>query len=161
MEEALEGTGTENKLYLQSMAGPNVALDLSAIDLLPDEIINKAVVEITVEEPLDIYPPVSQVLASHGPDSSSLRVIQDIILSSSLNLVFGGELRTRVIDGVTVHSYEFNITTHLNNIIDGDVEEKTLIISALQKAERPNRSILYGPKHPEFPVILKLITTKP
>ncbi|NNE27330.1 MAG: DUF4270 family protein [Saprospiraceae bacterium] len=161
VEAVIDQDGQDEFLYLQSMAGPNVELDLSFIDMLPNEILNKAVIEFTVPEPLDINAPINQILASYPLEDGKLAIIEDVS-TRFLNFVFGGNLQyVQKNNGNFYYKYEINITNHVINIVNGEIDNKRLILSGLAKSERPNQSKIFGPSHPEFPVLLKLITTKP
>ena len=161
VEAVIDQDGQDELLYMQSMAGPNVELDLSFIDMLPNEIMNKAVIEITLEEPLDINAPIDQILASYYLEDGNLAIIEDVS-TRFLNVVFGGELeRVQRNNGIFYYKYEINITNHVINILNGEIDNKRLILSGLAKSERPDQSVIFGPSHPEFPILLKLITTKP
>lgn len=160
IEPVLNTEGNDERLYLQSMGGTNVELDLSFIADLPDEILNKATIEITLEAREENYPPINQILASHYNSAGKLTVIEDA-LTSFISRLFGGSLEQEIKDGVLRDKYEINITSHVNNIINGEIEDTRLVISGLAKSERPNQSLLLGPTHPDYPVLVKIITTKP
>ncbi|MBT8191719.1 MAG: DUF4270 domain-containing protein [Bacteroidia bacterium] len=151
--------GSDETLYLQSMAGTNVSFDLSGVEI-SDEIINKAVLEITVSQHDEQYEPITQLLASYINDEGRLNVIEDAS-PAYLSFLFDGALKSTVIDGITYNRYEMVITNHLKNIMSGQIDKPEIVITGLGKQERPNRSVLFGPSHPEFPAILKIITTNP
>lgn len=159
VENVLDQDVSGEELYLQSMAGPNVSFDLSAIDI-KDEIINKAVLEITLAQHEEQYDPITQVLASYINDEGNLNVIEDAN-PAYLSFLFDGSVRSTEIDGITYKRYELVITNHIKNLMSGQLDKTDLVISGLSKQERPNRSVLFGPSHPDFPAILKIITTNP
>ncbi len=160
IEPVLDLEGQDELLYLQSMSGTNVEFDISFVDDLPDVIINKAVLEFVIESPPDDYFPISQVLASYRNDDGELNVIEDAS-PRYLGFTFDGELSSSQIDGSTQYRYEIILTNHINNLLNGQLEGRGLIITAIRKQERPHRSLLFGPTHNKFPATLNLITTKP
>jgi len=54
---------------------------------------------------------------------------------------FGGNLQLD--EDSEIYSYKFNITRHLQKILDGTSGNK-MIVSNIFKGAQPNRSILYG-----------------
>lgn len=159
IEVVLDQENMDDKMFLQSMAGTNVELDLSSIDVLGDEIINRAVLEVSVENNGDFYPPINQILASYYNNEGELRVIEDAN-PRYLSFAFDGSLRSTIINGSDVYRYELRITNHINNIINGEIADLRLVLTAIARAERPNQSVLLGPES-SSPPVLKLITTKP
>ena len=155
----------DSLIFVQGMSGLEAKLEIPDVADFQGLVINKAELEVYVaslEEDDNDFGPIPQlILTTPGSDGLPV-VIEDIgiILSQNRSLkdLFGG---TPILDpngGPTV--YKMNLTAHLQDVIDGN-REKVLYISPLQKAETASRSVLYGGKHPQYGMKLKIAYTKP
>ena len=155
----------DSLLFLQSMSGLNVEFDISDVMGLTDVLINKAELEVFIAElegeNLDIYPPVNGIIASRYSEAERLLVVEDARIGiefGNLAQFFGGTLEEEEVNSVTVKKYNINLTTHLQRVLEGE-EDPEIIISALLKLDRPNRSVIFGPGHSEYPALLRIAYT--
>jgi hypothetical protein len=168
VESALDDTAKgEEVLFIQGMAGTNASLtfpDLS--DLSDNVIVNRAILEVTVADfdgdPEGLYDPSPAIILARPTDNGGLQVIADIEFITareglSIAEFFGGRLAED--EDANVQLYEMNMTAHFQEILDGTVPPE-LVLSCFPKQERAARSILFGTKHPEYSVKLKLALTR-
>jgi len=152
------------KNYTQSMAGVITEYDLSnVLDLPDDELINDAVLEIFIEDSADEFYPIENLSVTYTSDNGNNVVIEDLFIAQDLaaGVFYGGSLSSAVVNGVTLNKYDFKITSHVINLVRGVVTNPKIKISAVPKPQRPSRSVLYSPLHPEYPAKLKLILSNP
>lgn len=155
----------DSLLFIQSMSGLNVEFDLSNVMGLNEVLINKAELEVFIAElegeNLELYPPVNGIIASKFSEEERLIVVEDARIGiefGDLERFFGGTLEEEEINAVTLKKYNINLTTHLQRVLEGE-EDPEIVISALLKLDRPNRSIIFGPGHSEYPAVLRIAYT--
>ena len=137
------------------MQGPNVELDLSDLEQLSTNILNKVELEVYVAElagdDVNFYRPISSILASQINKDGELALIDHISLvaeigesltASNIQFVFGGLLTED--DDLNIKKYTLNLTNYIKSIYDGEEEDYELILSVFGKSESPNRSIIFG-----------------
>ncbi|MCB0658442.1 MAG: DUF4270 family protein [Saprospiraceae bacterium] len=151
----------DSLLFMQPLSGTNIQLSIPGLANLTDYIINKAEIECyiaTVDgDNLDLYPPASQV-APYEQIEGILYPTNDVFTSADFRVLLdasGGKLE-EVSTGL--YRYRANISAHLQNMIDGYVENK-LILVPYPRTESPRRSIVYGPKDPNYPMKLRITYT--
>lgn len=157
------GTMNPDMLYLQSMAGLDINVDLSSIKNLGDEIIiNQANLEFyLVDQPDEgLYPPVPNILANYDNDGT-LNILEDASIGlSSVTLledVFGGGIEDDVSGR---RKYSINITNHVTDLLNGQFDDDFVItLTSLLKRERPHRSVINGFDGSSFEPKLKLTVT--
>jgi Domain of unknown function (DUF4270) len=153
---------SDSLVFLQSMTGPSFYLDLQDLTDLKDKIINHAAIEMTVanlaDDNLTELPPVLQLMASKKVDGKYV-IIKDVAdqISNGYTLAtgFGGALT-----GTTKKTYSINITKHLKELLEDESLDRKIYITANNRSIRPNRSIIYGPKHSQYPIKLKVAFAK-
>ena len=153
---------SDSLMFIQSMAGLNIEIDIPNITELEGVVINKAELELTLasvegDQP-SIFKPVEQLLVSRPNDEGNLAVIDDVLFAGSdLSSLFGGIVTERV--NGKPRKYTMNLSAHLQGMIEGR-EGTTLTITPFQPAERGSRSVVYGPTHPTYGMKLKISYTK-
>ncbi len=144
--------------YIQGLAGPNIRIDIPYATDLQNVIVNKAELSLTVANPDDMLrrTPV-QVLGATRDSEGAYRSIADVALALSRNnlFLFGGQPEESE-DGTTV--YNFNISTVLQSLIEGETEP--IYLRMFSKQERVTRMKVYGPKHSMHPAELTLVYTR-
>jgi len=155
----------DSLIFIQSMLGSTIELDLSAINQFQDNLINQATLEMTIAQlpgdNMNIYPPIETlVLSTIGEDGEPdvLAEINEGLIFSQLETFFGGTIEENFVDGMTVFQIEMNITRSLILMANGELPT-TLFMTPLMPTERPNRTILFGPGHSTFPLRLNLSLT--
>jgi len=141
--------------YLQGLQGLDIEYDLSPILNYDDVIINYGVLELFLLEDPD-NEPVSFVTGSYRKTDGSLQEIEDLF-----SFYYDGSVIDSTLNGMPVKKYQLLITSHLINLVNGEVLDPTLTLRSFQKDVNPNRSKIFSPTHPDFPARLRLITTKP
>ncbi len=172
VEAALENnvpSDTVSSLYLQGMAGVNLELQLPALEDLQGVEINKAELVLSSElSDIGSFPLIDQLLAYKYDENGGLEQIEDIqfftngldfgrvnAVLTSLRNGFGGVLD----DDSNPNSYTLNIAAYLQNVIEGNSDNR-IIIGAAFRPETPNRVIISGPGATNAPVELRVTYTK-
>jgi hypothetical protein len=155
----------DSLLFVQGMSGVNVAVAIPGLQVLDNILINKAELEFFVaqipEDNQSWYPPVPQLINAVKNDNGDLVLSEDVAIAIQqfrLLAPFGGNLMDPDSIGVKPQRYVMNVTTSLQDIYKG-ITENQYFISPFLKASVPNRVMLYGPSHPEYPARLKLTYT--
>jgi len=160
---AAEADGFEagkTQTYIQGMDGPNTLIQLPYITSFKDEVlVNHAELTVTIEEnsEVDLYPPVTQIIALYKNDDGDFITIEDFLFTfNGVGVdVFGGQPESFTgSEGQTLSRYRMKISGHLQRMIDGELPNE-IYLRVFQKNERANRVVLYGSEHPQYPVTLK------
>lgn len=163
----------KEKLYIQSMLGPNIEFDISSVKSLSSKLLNKVELEFyqEIQTPEDqlLYNPITDIIASNRNDAGELQIIEDIQLAlmqqgdTNINrtVIFGGDIEQVEINGVTLNKYTLNITNHVQFLNNNPEENHQLIITPLSRIERPTRSVIYGTENLLYPAKLKVTYTEP
>ena len=141
--------------------------DVLSVD--QDQLVNSAELEIFAQNGTDEFYPGDAVFAYYIDDNGEEVEITDItVTGTASNLVFDGTLRSTVEGGQSIQKYNLIITSHVIAILRGEIENTKIFIRIVpqtevldQPGQRPTRTVLYSPNHPEFPVSLKLILSNP
>lgn len=147
----------DSLLFVQSMSGTNVQLEIPGIQDFDNVIINKAeliftVAEIPGDDP-DNYPPMFTIIAADLDEEEEFSFVEDILIGGAN---FGG-VTIEADNGLT--EYRMNLSAHLQEIINGN-RASTLFLRAFPKQEQADRSVIYGPGHSTYPMRLDLTYTK-
>jgi len=176
-------------LYLQGMQGPNIEVSFPNIATLgtgTTTIVNRAELELTLVSS-DTTGLISQIIPTKTENGG--RILIDDILSSFrgpanidisaitggtpintiLTTITGGVPIIEEVNGTTVIKYRLNISAHLQDILEGTIENKVTLSAGIEdsrfyarsliKAETENKAIFYGPGHPTFAPKLNLTFT--
>ncbi|MEL6638324.1 MAG: DUF4270 family protein [Bacteroidota bacterium] len=151
----------DSLVFIQSMAGPNVELDIPHFGELGNIVVNKAELEFFAAVlPTDnelVYPADLQLIVAAENEDGELLVIDDVLLNA---LAFGGAPVEEEVDGQMMIKYNMNIAAYLNTLLaDGRATSPKLILRSAFKQERSNRLVLFGPGHSRFPAKLNLTYT--
>lgn len=164
VEEALtnNASSSDSILFTQGMAGPILRLEFPHIENLRNQnlVINKAEIELWEGDLPDNFtlnfPPAEQVLLATQEEDGSFVPIRDYAFSlGDIPGRFGGVL---VEESNAPNVYRMNIGTQLQDIIDGR-EENELFLILVSKVNRAQRTVLFGPSHPEYPIKLRVTGT--
>jgi hypothetical protein len=157
-------------LFLQGLSGVRPHLTMPDLSSFKGKSVKLALLEMVIAESfpndgnLSTYPRIQQALAASKSNSGNRRVLEDItrFQSGGLALIatqFGGNIVPANINGQSVEIYRMNVTQYINDYINGKRPE-ILEIFPNGSDRRPERVILHGPGHEQFPVRLKLIFTE-
>jgi len=150
-------TPPEEFCYVQGLSGPNVEIDLSAIQEFQDAIINHVSLEIVAADII-------------GRDTSFFPVAESLRLYKLENGLFTDLFDNTFFVGNTngiltrdqvrnVNIYEMDITSHCIGILNEN-EPEVLYLRVIDEIRNPSSAILHGPNHPEFPMKLKVTYTE-
>lgn len=156
---------SDSLIFIQSMLGTSVELDFSAINQYEDNLINRAVLEMTIaqlpDDDIELYPPIETLILSTRDENGNTQILAEInegLVFSQLDEFFGGGIEETVVNGMNVFQYRMNITRSLIQMANGNLPT-TVYLTPLLVTERANRTILYGPGHSTFPLKLNLSLT--
>lgn len=156
----------DSLLFIQGMAGLNMAISLPSLPNINDILINKAELEFYVADlpgdNLEWYPRNPQLVTAIENDEGNLDFTEDVSVSLSLfggSLTgFGGSLMDSDTTGMSPQKYVMNVTASLQDIYKGSGDNEFFVIPFF-KPNVPNRVVLYGPAHPTYPARLRLTYT--
>ncbi len=152
----------DSLLYIQSMEGVNIEISLSGLDDLDQNIpLNAAqLVFFVAELPGDdniLYPPIEAFNLTYENDEGNIVFIEDYTTSIQTSpAFFGGTIED---DANGLKKYTLGITSHVLNILNGGIASKKLFLKPVRREQEANRTILYGPKHSQYPAKLRLVIT--
>lgn len=156
VEAALNSSGND-RVFVQGLQGVDIQVDLASALELDDRIVNFATLELFVEEEENFEAAIALV-AYYRNSEGELDLIEDFEVSG---IFVNSLLQEDEINNTVVNKYELLVTSHLVNLINREITDTNIVIQAASKVANPNRSIIYGPNHPDFPMRLKVITSKP
>ncbi len=164
----INNTAKTDRLFMQGMAGPNIKLEFPNIKNLGKAVINKAEIEFTVfeDEKSAQLPALDQAIAR----TAQLAAIDDLFLDDAFRAgtngrnanrmtIAGGYPRAEVVNGETLKKYYFNVSAHLQGILDGK-KGNAIYIVPHYKDEKGSRVMLYGTTAPKFRAKLNVYYTK-
>lgn len=156
----------KNLLYVQGLDGVRIEFNITDLDRLKGKIINHAELELTAaklpNDDLSLYKLNSQLIAGKNVLGKT-QVVTDISKLSLLGITtevgFGGRLIEK--SGTPLGTYKMNVTTTVKELIEDAVNPNKIIIWPIIPIQRPARSVIYGTKHPQYPVKLRVVYTTP
>lgn len=155
LSDILQNTNNNQELlYVQGAEGVAVQFDLLNIAKLYDPqkvAINAAELQVTVLPDSEGNYPAPEQLALGTYDS--LRAIRKSRISVA-------DIKTTTnTEGQSLKTYTFRMPFHLQKMLEGEKAGEVLRIVVHNEQEKPHRAILCGPKHPQYPMKLKLVYT--
>lgn len=167
IERYIDNTNLSDSLvFVQGMTGVQTKLEIPFIDDLKNVVINKAELEVSVAtlpgDNLGIFTPVPQILLLRPDEDGNLIPIDDIlILQNQQESIFRNAYGGIPIEGTNGKPtvYRMNISSHFQGITDGR-NPNILYMSVLNQVQRAARTPLYGVKHPEYAIKLKIAFTR-
>jgi hypothetical protein len=159
-------TKGDSLAFIQSMEGLNIKVDMPYIENIQNIIVNRAdlVVKVAQDADNDEYPLPEQLVLLRKTDAGDLVIIEDVIVSlsrtSTINGIFGGSVEENSSTGTTIKEYRMNISGYLQDVIDGQFLNNSLYISTYRRIDAPNRLILGGANHSQYPMKIELTYTK-
>ncbi len=139
-------------LYAQSQSGTNIAIDVSSVRTLENSILNSGILRVSIQEEEGLNP-IEAFFGFAREDEELIIVGVPLSIEDPLTETFE--------NGESALTYTLDLTNHLNNVREGVFANDTIFLIAASKAERPNRSVILGTDHPNFPLSLELILTNP
>lgn len=136
--------GDDSLIYVQPTGGLKSRILIEGLTSWADSSnvsINKAelVFQVdTIASEVDKYPPPSQLLFTFVNDEGEEDLPADFWFTQSPTTFYGGNLRT------ADYTYRFNITQHMQQILDGEIENKGFYLTTANKNSQANRVVLKG-----------------
>lgn len=170
-EPALSPDPETGYWFLQGLSGLTTRMTIGGLDELGNAIINQAELEVYCTFPDGdvpaLYPPIKYLVAQEMTDTSIINSIDVSIAlsrttgnhtSEGYKSLFGGVLE-KITDGPpVVYRYKMKITAQLKDIYNGK-KENIIYFNPFEKANVPNRSVMFGHGHPEFAPRLRIYYT--
>lgn len=152
----------DSLVFVQGLSGLTTKLEIPHIKNLKNLVINKAELEVRVAnlpgDNLGVFKPVPQLLLLSADDDGDLITIDDI----TILLPQGATILRQAYGGVPTNGkpgepqlYNMNISTHVQGMIDG-LRENVLYLTVFNRNQNPSRVPLYGAKHPQYSIKLKI-----
>ena len=139
---------SDSLLFIQSMSGANIRLEIPYIRNLGKVVINKAELEFTIKEnntQFDLFPPIDQLIIRNGQQTPITDAALDgdpLSRTARFNYT-GGFIRSKMENGQKVSKYIFNVSTHLQKMLEGS-EGSQIYIAPFFRQEKASRVVLYG-----------------
>jgi len=153
----------DSLLYIQGMEGPNIEVDLSALKSLQKGSLNYAQLEFhvatLVDSEFDQNPPIERIGAFWKDNGVTSQVIDLSIGDGSINFTgfFDGTLE----EGIDTTRYNLTLSSHSIDIINENIDNDKILLIPFNKQTFANRAVIFGPKHSERPMKLKIVQTNP
>ncbi len=155
----------DSLLFVQGLSGLNAKLDFPYIENFEDVIVNKAELVFTVaalpgDDLLNFGDP-ERIVASYLDDNNLYSYIVDFVAAFSSGDLdnFGGSPEVIIGDMVT-KEIRMNISNLMQDIMDGTADSNSIFLQVYLKGQYPQRTVLFGPGHSQFPAKLNLTYTK-
>jgi hypothetical protein len=151
-----QSSTTDSLLFLQGMGGPNIELRLPSFTdaRLKDSLkfINKAEIELVVKEGTitNGFRSIDQVAMATRSNTGTYTGVIDFLIGGSR---FGGVVVNDTKTGKQV--VRINVSALLRDALIKNTND-LYYLRVLQKSERPNRLVLYGPGHNKYAPKLKV-----
>lgn len=150
----------ESVLYLQSNAGLKSKIFFPSIKNLDSVLINKAELVITIvdDDFSKTYPPPGKLLVLRVDSLNE----NDFLLDQFEDIsYYGGSKKTEVdSNGIKYIRYRFNLARHVQQIVNGTIEDYGLFLLTFPSPEIANRVIVGGNINMERSIKLNLIYTR-
>ncbi len=153
----------DSLVFVQSLEGLNVKIEMPYIDEINNILVNKAdlVVQVAQDANSTIYPIPEQLILLRKNSNGEFIFIEDIAVSisrtSSFQGSFGGQSEE---NAASIMEYSMNISSHLQDMIDGSLDNSDLYLTTYPKSGEPNRLIIGGTKHSQYKMKIQLTYTK-
>ncbi len=151
--------------FFQGMSGVEAELSFPNLEVLKDNIINKAeLVYYSIADPSEmnvINDPIDVATVTYINEDGDRTLTTDASLGINPGpyaSILGGSLE--LIDEPNgIYQTSVNITSHLNTIFNSDNLTTNVILTPLQRSERSSRSIIFGSGNPQYKPVLKITYT--
>ena len=153
----------DSLIFIQGLAGAVTNVEIPGLaDLGGDLLVNRATLDVFVaelpEDDTDLDVPEQLVVLERV--DGDVRASRDLtlgLLAEDVPAVQGGTL----VPGSNGEPgfFRFNVTAQVNAVLAGEVGS-SLQLSLQNKSTTPNRVVLYGPGHSQFPARLQLSVTR-
>jgi hypothetical protein len=133
--------GEDSLIYVQATGGLKSKINIEGLSSWRDSVntaINKAELIFQVDTTatdMERFPPPSQLLFTFIDDNGNEQLPNDYWFSPAY---YGGQLRT------SDYTYRFNITQHLQRVLDGEVGNNGFFLSVARKNSEASRVIIKG-----------------
>lgn len=157
--------------FVQGMAGLTTGMKIEDLNTIGPAIINQAEIEVYCSFPAgdvpEFFPPIKYLVTQEKTDSSFVNSL-DVnlalsrstfnVASSAFKLLYGGSLELVSAGPPAVYRYNMKVTSQVRDIFLGE-KENVIYFNPFEKANFPNRSVMYGPSHPTYAPRLRIYYT--
>ena len=157
--------------FVQGLSGLTTKMTIGNLNTLGNVIINQAELEVYCTFPEndmpDLYPPIRFLITQELTDTAlvnstdvnvALSEADGNFGSATYARYYGGDLE-KVQDGPpVVYKYNMKVTAQVKDILQGK-KENIIYFNPIQKPNVPNRSVMFGPGHPDFAPRLRIYYT--
>ncbi len=156
----------DSLVFVQGMSGLNTEITIPFIQNLKGVVINKAELEVRIAElPNDdptLFKPLEPIMVLTFDRNGEITVVDDIVLlqargQNTLDAVYGGRPQAGKNGAPTF--YTINLSAHLQSMVNGQ-RSNVLRLSVFNRSERASRVALYGAKHPQYNIKMKIAYTR-
>lgn len=168
VEPALTSDPELDYWYVQGLSGVTTKMKVNGLDQLGNVIINQAELEVYTTFPAgDMYPPIQYMVTQNMTDSIpvnstdvniALSRVSGDHMSPGYKLLYGGVLEEVSGSSPTVYRYTMKVTSQIKDIYEG-AKENVIYFNPFEKPNVPNRSVMFGPGHPQFAPRLRIYYT--
>ncbi|MDQ3016911.1 MAG: DUF4270 domain-containing protein [Bacteroidota bacterium] len=170
-ESSLTADPELNYWFVQGMSGLTTAMKINDLDKISPAIINQAELEVYCSFPDGdipaLYPPIPYLVTQEKTDTSFINSVDAAVglirtsgdISSTAYKTFYGGVLEKVSTGTPdVYRYTMKVTAQLKDIFQEN-KENIIYFNPLNKVDVPNRSVMFGPGHPDYAPRLRIYYT--
>jgi hypothetical protein len=157
--------------FVQGLAGVTTKMVVEDLASIGNAIINQADLEVygtyLNDDNPDFYPAIEYLVAQESSDSilvNSIDVNQALSRAQGNNLnpvfdfYFGGKVEQILPGPQAIFKYSMKVTAQVKDIFLGK-KENIIYFNPFEKANVPNRSVMFGPGHPDYAPKLRIYYT--
>ncbi|HUR30337.1 MAG TPA: DUF4270 family protein [Saprospiraceae bacterium] len=171
VEPSLTSDPESQYWFVQGLSGVTTKMQVNGLDQLGNVIINQAELEVYCTFPDGdnpaLYPPIQYLVTQHMTDSFpvnstdvniALSRVSGDHMSQGFKVLYGGVLEEVTAGPPAVYKYTMKVTSQIKDIYEGK-KENVIYFNPFEKPNVPNRSVMFGPGHPEFAPRLRIYYT--
>jgi len=147
---AQDSPNGQETAYLQAMQGLGIQIDVPYLKNLGKVSINKAELSFTV---------IPTTANLYFPPNDLLLLGTDIEMPENLLAIATAPLSFEENDGLNLESYTIVLNNYAQDKLEGLADTRVEQIFVNAQSINPNRAIVGGPNHPEYPMKLKIYYT--
>ena len=158
-------TYADSLLFIQGMRGPNIEVDISSLKNLKAGSVNYARLDFNVAAQTganeNSQPPIERIGAFYRDTNGELQSVRDLAIGDSPGISLGIYFDGFIQDDIDTIQYNMTLTSHAIDIINENVLDDKIILVPFNKQTFANRAVIFGTKHSELPMQLKIVQTNP
>lgn len=160
-----ENHNSNDLAFFQGMSGVEAEMSFPTLDVLKDNIINKAeLVYYSISDPNEvdiINSPVDLATLTYvnGDGERTLTTDASLGVNPGPYASILGGVPELVDQANGIYRTSVNLTNQLNTVFNSDILTTNVILTPLQRSERSSRSIIFGSGNPQYKPVLKITYT--